>query len=124
MGALLGPVLATEPVGNFQDWPPWRGVVVATATQVLRYTGGTLLIPQTVLSEEYWAELSAGFAEQDVPVRHVLLHCAPDTLTHRIRTDTAPESAAAGPGACATASRTARPCRGCAAAPRWSTPRT
>ncbi|MFE1146636.1 ATP-binding protein [Streptomyces albidoflavus] len=93
----LGPVLASEPVGNFQDWPPWRGVVVATATQVLRYTGGTLLIPQTVLSEEYWAELSAGFAEQDVPVRHVLLHCESDTLTHRIRTDTAPESATAGP---------------------------
>ncbi|KPC86845.1 ATP-binding protein, partial [Streptomyces sp. NRRL F-6602] len=65
--------------------------------QVLRYTGGTLLIPQTVLSEEYWAELSAGFAEQDVPVRHVLLHCDPDTLTHRIRTDSAPESATAGP---------------------------
>ncbi|WP_436736115.1 AAA family ATPase [Streptomyces sp. BBFR102] len=97
VGALLGPVLVSEPVGNFQDWPPWRGVVVATAAQVLRYTGGTLLIPQTVLSEEYWAELSAGFAEQDVPVRHVLLHCDPDALTHRIRTDTAPESATAGP---------------------------
>ncbi|CAM5305583.1 ATP-binding protein OS=Streptomyces gougerotii OX=53448 GN=GCM10010227_35800 PE=4 SV=1 [Streptomyces diastaticus subsp. diastaticus] len=97
VGALLRPVLAGVPVGNFQDWPPWRGVVVATATQVLWYTGGTLLVPQTVLSEEYWVELSAGFAEQGVPVRHVLLHCDPDTLTRRIRTDTAPESATAGP---------------------------
>jgi hypothetical protein len=36
---------------NFQHWPPWRPLVVETARRVLDYTGGTLVIPMTVLVE-------------------------------------------------------------------------
>jgi hypothetical protein len=32
---MLRHVLAPEKVIDFQDWQPWRGLVVATATQVL-----------------------------------------------------------------------------------------
>lgn len=35
--------------GNFQDWPPWLPLVVETARHVLDYTGGTLVMPMTVL---------------------------------------------------------------------------
>ena len=74
--------------GNFQHWPPWRPLVVETARRVLDYTGGTLVIPMTVLVEEYWREISTGLAGHGIPVRHVVLHADPDTLRERIAGDT------------------------------------
>ena len=57
VGYLLRHVLATETVSDFQEWRPWRGLVVATAQQVLDYVGGTLVIPRSVLVREYWNEI-------------------------------------------------------------------
>lgn len=73
---------------NFQHWPPWRPLVVETASRVLDYTGGTLVMPMTVLVEEYWREISTGLAEHDIPVRHFVLHADQDTLRGRIEGDT------------------------------------
>jgi hypothetical protein len=39
---------------NFQHWPPWRQLTVETARRILDYTGGTLVMPTTVLVEQYW----------------------------------------------------------------------
>ena len=74
--------------GNFQDWPPWRPLVVETARRVLDYTGGTLIMPMTVLVEEYWREISSGLALHTIPVRHFVLHADQDTLRRRIAGDT------------------------------------
>ena len=73
---------------NFQHWPPSRPLVVETARRVLDYTGGTLVMPMTVLVEEYWREISAGLAEHGIPVRHFVLHADQDTLRRRIDEDT------------------------------------
>ena len=73
---------------NFQHWPPWRPLVVETARRVLEYTGGTLVIPMTVLIEAYWIEISTGLAEYGIPLRHFVLHADPDTLRARIEGDT------------------------------------
>lgn len=72
------------PTDNFQHWPPWRPLVVETARRVLDYTGGTLVMPMTVLVEDYWREISAGLAQHDIPVLHFVLHADPDTLRLRI----------------------------------------
>jgi hypothetical protein len=69
---------------NFQHWPPWRQLVVETARRVLDYTGGTLVVPMTVLVEQYWREISASLAEHAIPVRHFVLHADQDTLRGRI----------------------------------------
>jgi hypothetical protein len=69
---------------NFQHWPPWRPLVVETARRVLDYTGGTLVMPMTVLVEQYWREISTGLADHDIPVRHFVLHADQDTLRKRI----------------------------------------
>ncbi|GID94178.1 AAA family ATPase [Amorphoplanes digitatis] len=69
---------------NFQHWPPWRQLVVETARRVLDYTGGTLVMPMTVLVEQYWREISQGLARHDIPVRHFVLHADQDTLRGRI----------------------------------------
>jgi len=72
---------------NFQHWPPWRPLVVETARRVLEYTGGTLVMPMTVLVQEYWSEISAGLAGYAIPVRHFVLHADQDTLRTRIAQD-------------------------------------
>ena len=82
---------------NFQHWPPWRPLVVETARRVLDYTGGTLVMPMTVLVEDYWREISAGLAAYAIPVRHFVLHADHETLRQRIETDTTHEQAALGP---------------------------
>jgi hypothetical protein len=73
---------------NFQHWPPWRPLVVDTARRILDYTGGTLVMPMTVLVEQYWREISEGLAAYAVPVRHFVLHADRDTLRNRIESDT------------------------------------
>ncbi|MGW9300638.1 MULTISPECIES: AAA family ATPase [Streptomyces] len=73
---------------NFQHWPPWRPLVVETARHVLDYTGGTLVMPMTVLVERYWREISAGLAQHSIPVRHFVLHADQETLRGRIEGDT------------------------------------
>lgn len=73
---------------NFQHWAPWRPLVVETAYRVLDYTGGTLVMPMTVLVERYWDEIRSGLAEHAIPVRHFVLHAEQDTLRKRIEDDT------------------------------------
>ncbi len=73
---------------NFQHWPPWRPLVVQTARHVLEYTGGTLVMPMTVLVEQYWREISTGLAHHAIPVRHFVLHADEATLRARIASDT------------------------------------
>lgn len=73
---------------NFQHWDPWRPLVVETARRILDYTGGTLVMPMTVLVEPYWREISEGLASYGIPVRHLLLHADRATLERRIQDDT------------------------------------
>lgn len=72
---------------NFQHWPPWRPLVVETARRILDYTGGTLVMPMTVLVEQYWREISDGLAYHAIPVRHFVLHADQNTLRRRIEGD-------------------------------------
>ncbi|GAB3147477.1 AAA family ATPase [Micromonospora sonneratiae] len=69
---------------NFQHWPPWRQLVVETARRVLDYTGGTLVVPMTVLIEPYWREINKGLAHHGIPIKHFVLHADQDTLRARI----------------------------------------
>ncbi|MBC9730288.1 ATP-binding protein [Streptomyces sp. TRM68367] len=80
----ITPGLPGPGADNFQHWPPWRPLVVETARRVLDYTGGTLVIPMTVLIEQYWREISTGLAQHAIPVRHFVLHADQGTLRGRI----------------------------------------
>lgn len=90
VGGMLDHVLGR--VGNFQDHQPWRGIVVDSAARILDYVGGTLVIPQTVLNEQYWKEISEGLTAAGVPVHHYVLHTNRATLTSRIEGDTSLEA--------------------------------
>lgn len=77
-----------EPPGDFQHLPPWRPLVVETATQILRYADGTLIVPQTVLVEAYAREIFDGLAKNDIAMRHFVLHAERPELVRRIEGDT------------------------------------
>jgi hypothetical protein len=79
--------LDSVPVGDFQDWRPWRPLVVETARHLLDYVGGTLVIPQTVLVQRYWSEIHTGLADACLTVHHFVLHTDRDTLARRIDSD-------------------------------------
>lgn len=72
---------------NFQHWDPWRPLVVETARRLLDYVGGTLIIPMTVLTEQYWKEIHDGLSQCGIDVRHFVLHVDEDELRHRIDND-------------------------------------
>ncbi|MEV8133394.1 MULTISPECIES: AAA family ATPase [Micrococcaceae] len=73
--------------GNFQHWEPWRPLVVETARRVLEFTGGTLVMPMTVLVESYWREISDGLTKHGIPIRHFVLHADQAALHDRIQND-------------------------------------
>ncbi|MFI1482817.1 AAA family ATPase [Streptomyces sp. NPDC020747] len=91
IGYMLWHVLG-KPVRDFQEFPPWRGLVVETARQVLDHVGGTLVVPQSVLEKPYWREIRAGLVQVGIPLRHFVLHADHNTLVERIQNDTDPES--------------------------------
>lgn len=72
---------------NFQHWAPWRPLVVETARQLLDFVGGTLIIPMTVLTEQYWHEIKDGLHQYGIDVNHFVLHVEVEVLRQRIDND-------------------------------------
>ena len=70
---MLRPNLAGHPVSDFQYWSPWRPLVVATATELARFTGQHLITPQTILARGYLEQIFAGLRDAESAVFHVVL---------------------------------------------------
>ncbi|MGR8011976.1 NUDIX domain-containing protein [Streptomyces hypolithicus] len=71
-------------VGDYQDLPIWRRLVVDTAAALLAEVGGTLVVPMTLLRQEYRDEIFGGLAARRIPVCHVLLTADETILRDRI----------------------------------------
>ncbi|MGW4872671.1 NUDIX hydrolase [Streptomyces chartreusis] len=80
---LLPPKRLTE-VGDFQDLPIWRRLVIDTAAALHAELGGTLVVPMTLLRQEYRDEIFGGLAARRITVQHVLLTPAETILRERI----------------------------------------
>jgi hypothetical protein len=83
----IGSMLRTylpEDSGDFQDLRPWRRLTIATAAELLDHTGGPLVIPMTLLHQDYAKEIFTGLTEHDITAHHILLHADEETLRHRI----------------------------------------
>ncbi|MEU5050308.1 NUDIX domain-containing protein [Streptomyces sp. NPDC021096] len=84
LGYLLPPKRMNE-VGDYQDLPIWRRMVVDTAAALLAELGGVLIVPMTLLRQEYRDEIFGALAARRIPVRHVVL--TPDETILRGRID-------------------------------------
>ncbi|MFD3524521.1 NUDIX domain-containing protein [Streptomyces sp. NPDC058653] len=71
-------------VSDYQDLPIWRRLVVDTAAALLADVGGVLVVPMTLLRQEYRDEIFGGLAARRIPVRHVLLTLDETILRDRI----------------------------------------
>jgi hypothetical protein len=88
MGEAIVPALSgIEPVPDFQDWRPWRELVVAALASLDRYANRTIVAPQTVVVEQYWDEIMSGLAAADVQVRAFTLDSSPAEHERRIAND-------------------------------------
>ncbi|MEK9518011.1 NUDIX domain-containing protein [Streptomyces venezuelae] len=86
-GGLRGllPAKRLAEVEDYQDLPIWRRLVVDTAAALLAELGGVLVVPMTLLRQEYRDEIFGGLAARRIDVRHVLL--APEETILRQRID-------------------------------------
>ncbi|MPY63191.1 NUDIX hydrolase [Streptomyces spongiae] len=80
----LLPAKRLAEVGDFQDLSSWRRLVVDTAAALLAELGGTLVVPMTLLRQDYRDEIFGGLASRRISVRHVLLAPAETILRERI----------------------------------------
>ncbi|TFC45912.1 ATP-binding protein [Cryobacterium shii] len=76
-----------RPVNDFQDWPAWRTLVVATAIELVADLECDLVIPQSVLAHAYWNELTTGFASAELAMRAFTLTVHPEEHERRILQD-------------------------------------
>ncbi|MGW2654547.1 NUDIX domain-containing protein [Streptomyces sp. NPDC001478] len=86
-GAGLGSLLPQKKlaeVTDFQDLPIWRRLVVDTAAALLAEIGGVLVVPMTLLRQEYRDEIFGGLASKRVSVHHILLRPDETILRQRI----------------------------------------
>ncbi|WP_156895415.1 ATP-binding protein [Rhodococcus sp. 2G] len=76
-----------SPRSDFQDWKAWRRLSVELIASIAAEVPGTLIIvPQTVLIEKYWEEISSGLSSR-VRLLPVSLHVGLDVHTQRVHTD-------------------------------------
>lgn len=88
VGYLLRPVLDDRaPVRDFQDWPAWRRVVVATLVALHEQMKTIIVVPQTVIIERYWREIAEGLAAAQVPLLAITLDVSDEVHDRRIAGD-------------------------------------
>jgi len=88
VGYLLAANLKDLDFDDFQDLAPWRELVPVVANKIHHYTNSSATVAvQSVLVEQYWQELSKGFAALRLPIFHVLLDCEIQELLRRIEHD-------------------------------------
>ncbi|MEV7829775.1 NUDIX domain-containing protein [Streptomyces subrutilus] len=92
---VLLPRKRLDEVTDYQDLPSWRRLVVDTAAAMLAELGGVLVVPMTLLRQDYRDEIFGGLAARRIPVRHVLLAPAETILRERIATRGEPGAPAA-----------------------------
>jgi hypothetical protein len=84
VGYMLEANLGDHPVSDFQHWPPWRPLVLATATELAHFTGQHLITPQTILARAYLEQIFAGLRDARLRVFHVVLDAGEEILHQRI----------------------------------------
>ncbi|MET0898592.1 MAG: AAA family ATPase [Mycobacterium sp.] len=84
LGFAMHKMLPPSARGDFQDLPQWRTGVVATLRAACRAGTDPLIVPMTIVREDYFDEI-IGTLRADVDVRHYSLIASPETLRRRLR---------------------------------------
>ena len=71
-------------LADFQDLPSWRRLVPEVAAALLSEVPGPLVVPMTVLREDYRDEIFGGLAARGLAVHHFVLDAEETILRRRI----------------------------------------
>lgn len=86
LGFALRRVLPPEVQPDFQDLPQWRSAVVETLGAAEAAHAGPVLVPMTIVRDDYFDEIVGGLRSQGVDVRHYALIASAETLRRRLST--------------------------------------
>lgn len=86
IGFALQKTLPSSTRGDFQDLPQWRRAVLETLRQADQAHPGPVLVPMTLVRDEYFDEIVGGLRGYGIDVRHYALVAAAPTLRARLRT--------------------------------------
>ncbi len=75
-----------RPNDDFQDLPSWRELVVAAALSLRRHHAETLIVPMTLIRDDYRTEILGGLADAGEEVLHVFLEVDAGVLRQRLKT--------------------------------------
>src|SRR5437879_6451350 len=71
--------------GDFQDLPQWRSSVVSTLQQVEPRHAGPVIVPMSIVRDDYFDQIVGGLRARGTEVRHYTLSATPETLRARLR---------------------------------------
>jgi gluconate kinase len=69
---------------DFQDLASWRELVVAVARSLRRHHAETLIVPMTLIQDDYQSEILGGLANAGEEILHVFLDANREVLRERI----------------------------------------
>jgi predicted kinase len=72
------------PNGDFQHLPSWRELVVTTALALRRHHAETLIVPMSLIRDDYRAEILGGLADAGEEILHVFLEVDGGVLRTRL----------------------------------------
>ena len=72
------------PDGDFQHLPSWRELVVATALALRRHHADTLIVPMSLIRDDYRDEILGGLTDAGEKVLHVFLELDAEALRERL----------------------------------------
>ena len=84
LGFALQRTLPPQSRQDFQDLPQWRSAVVETLAQAEAAHPGPVIVPMTVVRDDYFDELIGGLRSRGVDLRHYALTASPETLKGRL----------------------------------------
>ncbi|WP_199254447.1 AAA family ATPase [Mycolicibacterium mengxianglii] len=84
LGFAMHKMLPAAARDDFQDLAQWRAGVVATLRDAERASAGPVIVPMTVVRDDYFDEI-IGALRASVEVRHYALIASPETLRKRLR---------------------------------------
>ena len=86
LGFAMHRMLPPTSRSDFQDLAQWRSAVIDTLHQAEAGHDGPLLVPMTVVRDDYFEQIIGGLASRGIDVRHYALIASPETLLRRLST--------------------------------------
>lgn len=85
LGFALRRMLPRPDQPDFQDLPQWRSAVTDTLGRAAAHAG-PVLVPMTIVRDDYFDEIVGGLRSRGVDLRHYALIASPETLRRRLST--------------------------------------